>query len=177
MRLATFIEQNEEPILAAAEAFSTTLLPAAGHLDSVGLRDHLPMILEAIRKDLNTTQSTAEGLRKSLGKAPLLPDAPETGAQTHAMLRAKAGFDIRQMVSEYRALRASVLRLFLADGRILTEEVNIDLLRFNEAIDQAVAESVSHFSLESERWREVFLAVLGHDLRGPLMPSSSPPSC
>jgi len=43
-----------------------------------------------------------------------------------------------------------------------------DVSRFNEAIDQAVAESVHFFSLESERWRNVFLGVLGHDLRGPL---------
>lgn len=39
---------------------------------------------------------------------------------------------------------------------------------FNEAIDQALAESVSHLSAEAERWRNIFLAVLGHDLRGPL---------
>ena len=168
MRLATFIEHNKEPILAAAEAFSATLLPAARHLDAEGLRDHLPMILDAICKDLGTAQSAAEAMSKSLGKAQSIAGAPETAAQTHATLRAKSGFDIRQMVSEYRALRASVLRLFLAEAGVLTEEATGDVLRFNEAIDQAVAESVSHFSMESERWREVFLAVLGHDLRGPL---------
>jgi signal transduction histidine kinase len=42
------------------------------------------------------------------------------------------------------------------------------MTRFNEAIDQAVAESVDFFGREAERLRSVFLGVLGHDLRGPL---------
>jgi signal transduction histidine kinase len=43
-----------------------------------------------------------------------------------------------------------------------------DAGRFNEAIDQAIAESVDYFTSEVDRWRAVFLGVLGHDLRGPL---------
>jgi len=43
-----------------------------------------------------------------------------------------------------------------------------DIGRFNEAIDQAIAESVDYLSSEVDRWRAVFLGVLGHDLRGPL---------
>jgi signal transduction histidine kinase len=43
-----------------------------------------------------------------------------------------------------------------------------EITRFNEAIDEAIAESVSHFAAEVERWRNIFLGVLGHDLRSPL---------
>lgn len=43
-----------------------------------------------------------------------------------------------------------------------------EITRFNEAIDQAIAESVHHYSEEVERWRNIFLGVLGHDLRSPL---------
>ena len=39
-------------------------------------------------------------------------DAPETAAQTHAILRARSGFDINQLAGEYRALHSSVLRLW-----------------------------------------------------------------
>ena len=137
MRLAAFIESNAEEIVSAAEDFCSTLQPAAGHLDSEALRDDLPKILDAIVKDLRTAQTPAEAQRKSLGQAPLAQDAPETAAQTHAMLRAKAGFEISQMVSEYRALRASVLRLWLSPGQVLDEESLGDMERFNEAIDQA----------------------------------------
>jgi signal transduction histidine kinase len=168
MRLAAFIESNAEQIISAAEDFGRTLQPAAGHLDSEALRDHLPQILDAIVKDMGTAQTPAEARRKSLGQAPLAQGAPETAAQTHALLRAKAGFEISQLVSEYRALRASVLRLWLIPGQVLDEDSFGEMERFNEAIDQAVAESVARFTAEADRWRHIFLAILGHDLRGPL---------
>ncbi|WP_169517194.1 sensor histidine kinase [Azohydromonas australica] len=41
-----------------------------------------------------------------------------------------------------------------------------DISCFNDAIDQAVAESVDFLSKEVDRWRNVFLGVLGQDLRG-----------
>ena len=86
-----------------------------------------------------------------------------------AVLRsaAKSGFDIKQMVSEYRALRASVLRLAF-DAWAPVEAPVDDLIRFNEAIDQALAESVSFFSAHVERSRNLLLGMLGHDMRSPL---------
>lgn len=103
-----------------------------------------------------------------MGQQSRLHGAPETAAQTHALLRAKAGFDIEQVVAEYRALRASVLRLWLDHAPHFGDDASDDLVRFNEAIDQAVAESVTYYTAEVDRWRHVFLGVLGHDLRGPL---------
>ncbi len=41
-------------------------------------------------------------------------------------------------------------------------------MRFNEAIDQAIAESVDFFSQEVDRGRQLFLGILGHELRNPL---------
>lgn len=41
-------------------------------------------------------------------------------------------------------------------------------MRFNESIDQALTESVAAFSEKVDKSRATFLAVLGHDLRGPL---------
>lgn len=43
-----------------------------------------------------------------------------------------------------------------------------DMTRFNEAIDQAIVESVDFFSKELEQARNLFLGMLGHDLRTPL---------
>lgn len=168
MRLADFIDENVEPILAASEAFAQTQLPAASYLNPAALRDHIPMILTAVAKDLRSPQTAQEQLAKSLGHQAGVEGAPETAAQTHALLRAKAGFDIAQLVAEYRALRARTLRLWFGAGMASGPEIVDDLIRFNEAIDQAVAESVSHFTAEVDRWRHVFLCVPGHDLRGPL---------
>jgi signal transduction histidine kinase len=43
-----------------------------------------------------------------------------------------------------------------------------EITRFNEAVDQALAESVARYSDEVSRSRDTFLAILGHDLRSPL---------
>jgi hypothetical protein len=38
-------------------------------------------------------------------------------------------------------------------------------VRFNEAIDQALAESIAFFTAEVDRVRKLFLGMLGHDMR------------
>lgn len=166
MRLAEFIEANAQRIADGAEVFAATQAPSGVQLDSVTLRDHIPEVLAAIAKDLRTAQDPAEQIAKSEGRAARI-DGPESAASTHGRLRAKSGFHIDQMVAEYRALRAAVLRLWLADHPPSGHDP-VDLIRFNEAIDQALAESVADYSKETESWRSVFLGVLGHDLRGPL---------
>ena len=72
------------------------------------------------------------------------------------------------MVSEYRALRASVVKLWVAHHQILGNTDIDDLTRFNESIDQAVTESVAHYTKTINNSRNLFLGVLGHDLRNPL---------
>jgi signal transduction histidine kinase len=166
MRLADYIEDNAERIVDAAEAFATTQMPRGLHLDREALRDHLPQILAAVVADLRQAQAPADELAKAEGTRDTPPGTP-SAAQLHGRLRAKAGFNIDQLVAEYRALRASVLRAW-AGRQSATAESFEDMIRFNQAIDQAVAESVAHFAAEAESWRQVFLGVLGHDLRGPL---------
>jgi len=165
MRLADFIEHEREAILSRWEEFAGTLLPASRGLDSLALRDHADQMLRAICADLRSAQTREEQELKSRGGAPAA--LPATAAQTHAVLRATGGFTIRQLVGEYRALRASVLRQYL-DSEVEAAGLLEDVGRFNEAIDQAIAESVDTFASEVDRWRNIFLGVLGHDLRGPL---------
>jgi signal transduction histidine kinase len=167
MRLSDFINDHMESILVEWEAFAGTRTPAAKDMSALELRDHAKEILEAIAQDLQTAQSQAEQHQKSLGEARVMPGAPETAAQTHAVLRSRSGFDINQLVAEYRALRASVLRLW--DEANEGEPRGLDdVIRFNEAIDQALAESVAFYSAEVERGRVLLMAVLGHDMRSPL---------
>ena len=166
MRLADFIEHDMERILAQWEAFATTRLHAKG-MTSLALRDHAKEILQAIARDLRTAQTREEQVEKSKGLAPNDPTAPETAAQTHATLRADSAFDIEELASEYRALRASVMRLW-AD-HCGDEPLPVDdIIRFNEAIDQALAESIEFFDAQVERSRNLLLGMLGHDMRGPL---------
>ncbi|MDP9903039.1 sensor histidine kinase [Variovorax ginsengisoli] len=169
MQLANFLESAREDILDATVDFARTI-PVLSKLDTKALRDHLPELLKVISADLRTPETRAESIQKSLGDAP--PADVPTSAQTHGLLRAQLGLSVEQVVAEYRALRSSVLRLwtdsFPADDYPTGKAAANDILRFNEAIDQAVAESVEFYESERERWRHIFLAVLGRDLRGPL---------
>jgi len=167
MRLSQFISNEKEAIVAEWESFAATLMPAAQGMSSLELRDHAGQILEAVTRDLSTPQTRQAQFDKSRGLAPAMEHAPETAAQTHAVLRARHGFDINQLCAEYRALRAVVLRLWLDGGGAEPAELE-DVIRFNEAIDQALTESVSFFSSQVDRSRNLLLGMLGHDMRSPL---------
>ena len=168
MRLAPFILRELEHILSQWEVFAATHVPAASSMTPLQLRDHARAILEAVAKDLATLQTREAQAAKSMGLAPKLFAAPETAAETHGFLRACSGFDIQQLTSEFRALRASVMRLWTDACQPGTPHLD-DIVRFNEAIDQALAESIAFFSEHVEQSRNLFLGMLGHDMRSPLM--------
>lgn len=167
MRLADFIVRDMEPILAEWEAFAAAQLPAAASMKRLALRNHAKQILEAVAKDIALPQTREDQVEKSKGRAPQLMDPPDTAAETHALLRARSGFDINQMAAEYRALRASVLRLWAEVSGPAGTDLR-DTIRFNEAIDQALAESIAFFSAEVDQARNLLLGMLGHDMRNPL---------
>ena len=169
MRLADFNRSNCEPILAEWETFARSCAPASGTMDVTALRDHAAMMLNVIAADLAQPQSTREQTEKSRGRAPsALAGASDTAAEAHGAGRARSGFTVVQMVAEYRALRASVLRLWTRErGQLEPDDID-DLTRFNEAIDQSLTESVARFNQDVEKAKETFLAILGHDLRTPL---------
>lgn len=168
MRLAEFILANREPILAEWEAFARTCTPASGAMDVPALRDHANGMLSVIAADLALPQGQFAQSEKSKGRAPAAAPAARTAADEHGTGRARSGFTVAQLVAEYRALRASVIRLWTEfEGALDASDIE-DLTRFNEAIDQALAESVRRFNQDVEQAKETFLAVLGHDLRTPL---------
>lgn len=166
-RLSGFIHNNMEPILQAWEDFARTIEPPALTMDDTELRDHARQMLQAISADLGMPQSGHERLAKSRGLGKRGVD--DTAAETHAEARLLSGYTVVQLVSEYRALRSSVLSLW-AD--VLAGDVHPthmeDVTRFNEAIDQALAESVARYEFMVKQTQNMFLAILGHDLRNPL---------
>ena len=166
MRLSEFIKSNREAILVEWEEFARTCTPACSTLDTPGLRDHANEMLTVIAADLETPQGGHEQAEKSKGNAPA--DPGKTAAERHGADRAESGFTTQQMVSEYRALRASVIRLWTKSEGEITKEDLEDLTRFNEAIDQALAESIVRYTQDLDNSKEMFLAILGHDLRTPI---------
>ncbi|MGJ7614139.1 MULTISPECIES: sensor histidine kinase [unclassified Variovorax] len=165
MQIANFLESARGEILAESIAYARTILRLKDE-DEATLRDHLPSVLEAISRDLRTAQSRTESIHKSHGLSSVAA-GPDSAAETHGVLRARSGLTIEQVFAEYRSLRSCVLRLW-ADNAPHGPDAVRDVGRFNEAIDQALAESVRTYAGEVERWQQIFLGVLGHDLRGPL---------
>jgi signal transduction histidine kinase len=167
MGLSEFIDRNMEAILDEWDKFAAAQLPAASRMNAGALRDHAEEILRAVAKDIITPQTSEEQSQKAKGRALRAVDAAETAAETHAFLRARSGFDINQMAAEYRALRASVLHLWAEAGNSSVSNYR-NMMRFNEAIDQAVAESVAFFSAKLTEERNLLLGMMGHDMRSPL---------
>lgn len=163
--LADFIERETESIIAKAIKFAKSV-GVGEPLDDATLRDHLPEILGSVVRDLRTPQTREEEIEKSEGRSDEQLGGPRSAAGTHAVHRAHSGYDVSDLVSEYRALRASVLRAWSESQDWVAAPSEIT--RFNEAIDEAITESVRYHAAEVQRWRDIFLSVLGHDLRSPL---------
>jgi signal transduction histidine kinase len=167
MSLAAFIRADMTEILSEWTAFAKKTAPAGEEMSDLALTDHAKAILGAIANDIETRQSKQQQYEKSQGDEVNFGER-ESAAAVHGRLRQASNFSLLQLSSEFRALRATVLRLWLPRVHQLSETTIQEMIRFNEAIDQALAESIVTFSARTDRTRDLFLAVLGHDLRAPL---------
>jgi signal transduction histidine kinase len=165
-RLPYFIKSNTAEIISEWAIFAGTLMPSADGMTPHALRDHISQILSFVMSDMASSQTPAEQSVKSHGGK--RQTQPVTAAQTHAALRFAGGFDIGQMASEYRALRASVLKLWGNTSPVFDVEDIADITRFNESIDQELAESVNFYTDRVAQSREMVVGILSHDLRSPL---------
>ena len=168
MNIAEFIKQQVERIVDEWVEFARTKLPPAHDFTREELADHAKVLLLAIADDLEHSQGAEDTHEKSQGNKP--GNAPEVTriARDHATQRFEQGFSLDHLVSEFRALRASVIRRWckqLAEPRHADLD---DLTRFGESMDQALSESASLYSKKVDDSRNLLLGVLGHDLRTPL---------
>lgn len=128
--------------------------------------DHARAVFKVIATDLETPQAESESIAKSKGCAPV--GACDTAAEVHAAARMSSGLNGDQVMAEFRALRSSMLRLWTHSMAITTPDEIQDMVRFNEAIDQAQSESMARYSKLLRDAKSLFLAILGHDVRSPL---------
>jgi len=166
MKLAEFIRSNIEEISVEWEKFAATLLPEEEFSASV-LRDGIAAILKEIAADMDRSQSAQEQQEKSEGTQDSCTNK-DNAAETHALARVRMGLSSRQLISEFRALRATVLRLWDESNPAMSKHDLYDITRFNEAVDQALTEAAVRYSEKIEQSRELFLGILAHDLRTPL---------
>jgi len=165
MRLAEFIRSHAQKIVVEWVDFASTLRPFTRATDPATLQDAVVAMLREIADDMQKPESPREAFEKSRGRTDATGAQP-TAAWVHGLERLDSGLDIKQVVAEFRALRAVVVRLF--NEQTASVPAPEDIVRFDEAIDQAVAETLAAYTTELDRLRNTLLAVLAHDLRGPL---------
>lgn len=150
MKLSAFILDNMEPILQEWENFAKTIFPNDQKLNVRDLRDHAKQMLICIVRDLDEPQSNHEQAEKSKGLSSK-KDKENTPAMKHGSDRLNQSFNIKDVIAEFRALRASVIKFFSDANRKILLSDPYDMVRFNEAIDQALFESVTEYSLLKEK--------------------------
>lgn len=167
MRLAEFITTSSAKIISEWEQFALLYVDAASTLDIEARRDHVAAMLEVIAVDMQTPQTKREQASKSKGTED--GDVHTvTAATLHGADRAATGYSPTQMAAEFRALRASVLRLWGESQPAFDRQGLEEVTRFNEAVDQLLAESLGKYAHDVQAAHDLFLGVLGHDLRNPL---------
>lgn len=168
MNISDFIEQQVDPIVVEWVEFARSRLPATQELSFEELADHAKVLLIAIAAEARTSQGAQRRHDKSQGNAP--ENAPDITriAREHAKQRFQQGFSLDQLVAEYRALRASIIRRWTETLQEVSRESFEELARLGESMDQALTESASLYATKVDDSRNLLLGVLGHDLRTPL---------
>jgi signal transduction histidine kinase len=167
MRIGEFIRTHPDEIEPAWEAFAKSISSFAPDLSVWSLRDHLREILTAIVDDMESPQSLEEQAEKSKGKG-LRGGSLDWISALHARMRLNSGFSLQQAISEYRALRSSILFLWVRSRPSNDDVVLSEVTRFNETVDQAIAEIIRRYADRSERYSDVFLGILSHEVRNML---------
>jgi signal transduction histidine kinase len=155
IRLAAFIRANRQQILDEwVKAVSE--LPSAHGLNAPTIRDHIPELLDALVESIERNDVTAIPTRG-------LP-------RLHAALRLREGYDLRQVVAEYRTLRRVIHAMYSRSGDFDDDmQLKMKALRvMHAAMDSAIGDAVDQYAVDREKSREMFISMLGHDLRDPL---------
>ena len=148
MKLGQFIRSGIEPILDDWESHARQMA-SARELDAVALRDHARGMLEVIADYVERDGTPVEaGARIVI----------ESHASHHGAVRLAQGFSVNDAVAEFRALRTSVLMLWT--DREECSDAAEEISRFNEAIDQAVCDSLARYSALRDYQSRLFDALL-----------------
>ncbi len=161
MKLHAFIEQNLEQILQESQVLARTVLPAVKSLPDSTFRALSRELLEIIVHGL---QKSAERMQVAAQDAAKVASTADHGAR-----RQQAGFDLGQVFGEFQIMRSRILALWRDSGDPGSSQEVLDQVdSFNKVVDDALYDVVQNYVRNVSASRDMFLAVLAHDLRSPL---------
>ena len=158
MAFSQFIIENIDEIVSEWENFAKTMR-AAARLDPAALRGEASQILRAIAHDMKQSRTSQAREAKSKGEVVRAFGAPDTAAESHGGARFGSGCNVNEIVAEFRAVRASVMRLWTRQLLTVDGDALYDLMRFNEGMDQALGESVERYTAMCNLSLNRFLAT------------------
>lgn len=168
MKLDAFIQHNLEVITDEWEFHARDVGPPANPTMAVpDLRSRAQELLAQIARDMQRGRG-ADGVTQA-SQSGIDSDAADDAALAYAASRHVAGFSNGQVIRELCLLRSIVSSLWRqAESRAGSSEAVDGLDRFHGALDDAISRSVESYTNRVAASRDLFLAVLGHDLRSPL---------
>jgi signal transduction histidine kinase len=167
MTLSDFIEANLDALVDDWAEFAGKILLEGTPLTLTELQNSARHILQRVAVDMRLDQSGSQQQAKSRGEKGGGTADVRDAAVEHADDRLDQGFTLDNVVAEFRALRATVLRRWQQSSVDPLTALN-ESIRFNEAIDQVLTESIRRYSVRVSQTRDRFAGVLAHDLRSPL---------
>ncbi len=168
MNLVTFLSNNKNQIVEEWIDFAMVNIDHTGKMNHKEVKDHINEILNRVIEDMGSAQTNKEQKVKSHGNKKQ-DSLNIMAANDHGLQRLVFGFDFMQLSSEFRALRASVLRLWAEKSKEHSWKIDFhDMIRFNEIIDEIWMISLRSFQEKLDGNKNLFLGILGHDLRNPI---------
>jgi signal transduction histidine kinase len=166
MSLSDYITDNMELLLEEWEQAARAIKPPHIVLDKEELRDWAHEMLLAIAEEMERSSPVQVDEREI--REPGTSARLSESAHAHALERLGQGFNLTEITQEFCAFRATVARRWTGEMGEADRDAIDELVRFNEAVDQALIDSLDRFSTRLERARDLFIGALGHDLRSPL---------
>jgi signal transduction histidine kinase len=166
MKLSQFIREYMDEILEDWKIFAASI-PGNEELSEQELVDHARHLLESVVERM-------EGPKKPEGEPPRSEEEAERKGvldgpgHAHAEERLSQGFTLYQLMAEFNALRATVTKAWGNSEYAQAHDAVRELCKFNDGVDRVLMNSVFGYADEIDRSRQLFLGVLGHDLRNPL---------
>ena len=164
MKLSDFIAAHMDEILVEWDRYARKMKPAANDMDGKELRDHAEQMLREIAREIEEPPTQSEHQENAQVLA--VDSTTNSAAARHGELRQEHQFTLQQVVRVPRCAPR-----YCACGCRTSARPRKPSNRWSVSTSRSTARSPTRSSLLGRgprRTADLFIAVLGHDLRGPL---------